>query len=81
MVLRASGAGRIVSFTGEDLPQAGHRLPHAGMQGVLAVPDAGAIAGWATGAARRLKPGSTGPGATAAAAHWRRVLQTAARQP
>jgi hypothetical protein len=35
MVLRVNGMGRIVSFTGEDLPQAGHWLRHAAMQGVL----------------------------------------------
>ena len=82
MVLRVNGMGRIVSFTGEDLPQAGHWLRHAGMQGVLAVPNAGTIVDWTTTAARRLKPGSTRPEAIAAAAHWRRVLQTAAaRQP
>jgi len=80
--LRVSGVGRVVSFTGEDLPRAGHWLRHAGMQDVLAVPDAGTIVEWTTTAARRLKPGSTGPEAIAAATHWRRVLQrAAARQP
>jgi hypothetical protein len=82
MVLRVNGVGRIVCFTGEDLPQAGHWLRHASMQGVLAVPDVGTIVDWTMTAACRLKPGSTGPEATAAAAHWRRVLQrAAARQP
>jgi len=39
------------------------------------------VVDWTTTAARRLKPGSTGPEALAAA-HWRRVLQrAAARQP
>jgi hypothetical protein len=82
MVLRVNGAGRIVSFTGEDLPQAAHWLRHAGMQGVLAVPNAGVVVDWTTTAARRLKPGSTGPEAIAAATHWRRVLErTAALMP
>jgi hypothetical protein len=57
MVLRVNGAGRIVSFTGGDLPQAGHWLRRAGMQGVLAVPNAGAIVDWTTTAARRLRAG------------------------
>ncbi len=82
MVLRVNGVDRIVSFTGEDLPQAGRALRHAGMQAVLAVPNVGTIADWTTTAARRLKPGSTGPEAVAAATHWRRVLErAAARQP
>jgi hypothetical protein len=77
MVLRVSGVDRIVSFTGEELPQAGHSLRHAGMQAVLAVPNAGTIVDWTTTVARRLKPGSTGPEAIAAATHWRRVLERA----
>jgi hypothetical protein len=77
MVLRVSGVDRIVSFTGEELPQAGHSLRHAGMQAVLAVPSAGTIVDWTTTVARRLKPGSTGPEAIAAATHWRRVLERA----
>jgi len=82
MVLRVNGVDRIVSFTGEDLPRAGHSLRHAGMQAALAVPNVGTIADWTTTAARRLKPGSTGPEAIAAATHWRRVLErAAARQP
>ena len=78
MVLHVNGVDRIISFTGEDLPQAGHRLRHAGMQAVLAVPNVGTIVDWTTTAAHRLKPGSTGPEAIAAAAHWRRLLETAA---
>lgn len=82
MVLRVNGVDRIVSFTGEELPRAGHWGPSAGMQAVLAVPTVGTIVDWTTTAARRLKPGSTRPEAIAAAAHWRRVLErAAARQP
>ncbi len=80
MVLRVNGVDRIVSFTGEDLPQAGHSLRNAGVQAVLAVPNVGTIVDWTTTAARRLKPGSTGPEAVAAATHWRRVLERAAAQ-
>ena len=78
MVLRINGVDRIVSFTGEDVPRAGHSLRHAGMQAILAVPNVGTIVDWTTTAARRLKPGSTGPEALAAATHWRQVLQRAA---
>jgi len=82
MVLRVNGVDRIISFTGEDLPQAGHSLRHAGTQAVLAVPNVGTIVDWTTTAARRLKPGSTGPEAIAAATHWRQVLEgAAARTP
>ncbi len=73
---------RIISFTGEELPRAEHPLRNAGMQAILAVPNLGTIVDWTTTAARRLKPGTTGPAATAAAAHWRHVLERAApRQP
>jgi hypothetical protein len=78
MMLPIDGTDRIVSFTGEDLPQAGHSLRHAGMQAVLAVPNVGTIVDWTTTATRRLKQGSTGPEAIAAATHWRRVLERAA---
>jgi len=82
MVLRINGVDRIVSFTGEDLPQGGHLLRQAGMAAVLAVPNVGTVVDWTTTAARRLKPGNTGPEGIAAAAHWRRVLErAAARQP
>jgi hypothetical protein len=82
MVLRVNGVDRIVSFTGEDFPQGGHWLHQAGVQAVLAVPNVGTIVDWTTTATRRLKPGSTGPEAIAAATHWRRVLEiAAARQP
>jgi hypothetical protein len=80
MVLRVDGVDRIVSFTGEDLPRAGHSLRNAGMQALLAVPNVGTIVDWTTTAAGRLKPGSTGPEAVAAAMHWRRVLERAAAQ-
>lgn len=78
MVLRVDGVDRIVSFTGEDLPKAGHSLRNAGVQAILAVPNVGTIVDWTTTAARRLKPGSTGPAAVAAATYWRRVLERAA---
>jgi hypothetical protein len=78
MVLRVDGVDRIVSFTGEDVPRAGHSLRNAGMQALLAVPNVGTIVDWTTTAAGRLKPGSTGPEAVAAAMHWRRVLERAA---
>jgi len=82
MVLRVNGVDRIISFTGEELPRAGHPLRNAGMQAILAVPNLGTIVDWTTTAARRLKPGSTGPEAIAAATHWRQVLErAAARQP
>jgi hypothetical protein len=75
MVLRIDGVDRIVSFTGEDLPQAGHWLRQAAMQAVLLVPNVGTAVDWTSTAARRMKPGSTGPGAVAAATHWREVLE------
>jgi hypothetical protein len=78
MVLRVNGVDRIVSFTGEELPRAGNLLGRAAMQAVLAVPNAGTVVDWTTTAARRLKPGSTGPEAIAAATHWRQVLERAA---
>ncbi len=80
MVLRVNGVDRIVSFTGEELPRAGHSLRNAGVQAVLAVPNVGTIVDWTTTAARQLKPGSTGLEAVAAATHWRRVLERAAAQ-
>ncbi len=80
MVLRVNGVDRIVSFTGEELPKAGHPLRNAAMQAILAVPNAGTIVDWTTTAARRLKPGSTGPEAIAAATRWRQVLERAAAQ-
>ena len=80
MVLRVSGVDRIVSFTGEELPK--RPLRQAGMAAVLAVPNVGTLVDWSTTAARRIKPGSTGPEAIAAAAHWRQVLERAVpRQP
>jgi hypothetical protein len=81
MVLRVNGVDRIISFTGEDPPQAGHALRQAGTQAVLAIPNVGTIVDWTTTAARRLKPGSTGPEAIAAATHWRHVLERAAARP
>jgi hypothetical protein len=78
LALRVNGVDRIVSFTGDDLPQAGHSLRQPGMQAILAVPNVGTIVDWTTTAARRLKPGSTGPTAVAAATHWRRALERAA---
>jgi hypothetical protein len=81
MVLRVNGVDRIISFTGEELPRAGHPLRNAGMQAILAVPHLGTIVDWTTTAARRLKPGSTGPEAIAAATHWRQVLERAAARP
>jgi hypothetical protein len=78
MVLRVNGVDRIVSFTGEELPNEGHLLRQVSMQAVLAVPNVGTLVDWTTTAARRLKPGSTGPKAVAAAAHWRQVLERAA---
>jgi len=78
MVLRVSGVDRIISFTGEELPRAGHPLRNASMQAILAVPNVGTIVDWTTTAARRLKPGSTGPEAIAAATHWRQVLERVA---
>ena len=78
MVLCVNGVDRIVSFTGEELPKGGHRVRNAAMQAVLAVPTAGTLVDWTTTAARRLKPGSTGPEAIAAAKHWRQVLENAA---
>jgi hypothetical protein len=81
MVLRVNGVDRIISFTGEELPRAGHPLRNAGMQAILAVPSLGTIVDWTTTAARRLKPGSTGPEAIAAATHWRQVLDRAAARP
>jgi hypothetical protein len=82
MVLRVSGVDRIVSFTGEELPKGGHLLRQVGLAAVLAVPNVGTLVDWSTTAARRLKPGSTGPEAIAAAAHWRQVLERAVpRQP
>ncbi len=77
MMLRIDGVDRIVSFTGEDLPQGGHVLRQAGKAAVLAIPDVGTVMDWTT-AARRLKPGNTGPQAAAAAAHWRQLLEGAA---
>jgi hypothetical protein len=79
MMLRIDGVDRIVSFTGDDLPQAGHPLRHAGLQAVLAVPNVGTVVDWTMTASDRLKPGSTGPAAIAAATHWRQVLDRAAR--
>ncbi len=52
------------------------------MAAVLAVPNVGTLVDWSTTAGRRIKPGSTGPEAIAAAAHWRQVLERAVpRQP
>jgi hypothetical protein len=77
MVLSIDGVDRIISFTGEDLPQGGHWLRQAGLQALLAVPNVGTIVDWTTTAAHRIKPGSTGPAAVAAALHWRRLLEEA----
>jgi hypothetical protein len=82
MMLRIDGVDRIVSFTGEDLPRGGHVLRQIGLAAVLAVPNLGTAVDWTTTAARRLKPGSAGPEAIAAATHWRHALEGAAsRQP
>jgi hypothetical protein len=77
MMLRIDGVDRIVSFTGEELPQGGHVLRQVGQAAVLAIPNVGTVLDWTTTAARRLKPGNTGPQAIAAAAHWRQLLETA----
>jgi hypothetical protein len=75
MVLRVDGVDRIVSFTGEDLAQDGHRLRQAGLQIVLAMPTVGTLVDWTRTATHRMKPGSNGPEAVAAATHWHRVLE------
>ena len=77
MMLRINGTDRIISFTGEEPRKGGHLGRQLGMQAVLAVPNVGTLVGWTTTAARRLKPGSAGPEAIAAATHWRQVLEKA----
>jgi hypothetical protein len=78
MVLRVGGVDRIISFTGEEPPKGGHLLRQLGMQAVLMVPNVGTAVDWTMTAGRRLMPGSTGPEAVAAAAHWRGLLEAAA---
>ena len=81
MVLRIDGVDRIVSFTGEGLPEGGHRLRELGLQAILAVPNVGTVVDWTRTATYRMKPGSTGPEAVAAAAHWRQALEKSRAMP
>jgi hypothetical protein len=79
--LRINGVDRIISFTGEDLPQGGHALRNVALMAVSVVPNVGTLVDWTRTAAHRLKPGSTGPEAIAAATHWRQSLDRMARRP
>ena len=81
MVLRIDGVDRIISFTGEHPAEGGHWLRQVGMQAVLAVPNVGAVVDWTSTAVRRMKPGSTGPQAVAAATYWRHLLEEATAEP
>jgi hypothetical protein len=81
MVLRIGGVDRIVSFTGEELPEGGHVLRQLALQAVLLVPNVGTVVDWSMTAAHRLKPGSTGPQAIAAATYWRAEINAALGAP
>jgi len=74
MVLNIGGADRIVSFTGEDPPEGGHRLRQTALAATLMIPNVGTVVDLANTAAHRLRPGSSEPQAVAAADHWRETL-------
>jgi hypothetical protein len=81
MVLSISGVDRIISFTGEDPPKGGPWQRQAASAAVLLTPNVGTVVDWTNTATRRLRPGSTGPQAVAAAAYWREALNVTTDRP
>lgn len=77
MVLTVGGVDRIISFTGEDPPERGDVRRQVTMSWVQAIPNVGTVVDWTGTAVRRLRPGSTGPEAVAAALWWREKLSGA----